>query len=68
MTIIETLAREAAHRRDHVHGGSPAECPQAIDLVYCGCNCFVVCHHCSFDTELMDPAHARAVAGSHHCP
>lgn len=70
MSIIEALAREAVHKRDHGFHAAPfaPDCSECFEIIFIGCSCFCVCHDCGFDTPLMTESFANMVKSQHNCP
>jgi hypothetical protein len=70
VSIIESLTREAAHRRDHgLHvDDSVSDCSNCFEIIFIGCSCFCVCHDCGFDTPMVSESFAYEVKSSHCCP
>lgn len=69
MSIVESLARAAVHRRDHgQHVGDNVVSSSCFEIIFIGCDCFCVCHDCGFDTPLIDKSFANVIKSAHACP
>jgi hypothetical protein len=72
MSIIESMTRQAAHRRDHGFHNDPSldynNCASCFEIIFLGTSCFCVCHDCGFDTPLVPEQQAEGIKAAHCCP
>lgn len=66
-TIVETLTRDAVHKRDHAHPNGQ-HCSDPVECIAFGATLwFAVCHDCRCETPLLSHDAALHFASDHHC-
>ena len=56
---------DAAHRRDHQHGGAEACHPHLVEVVHLGRRAVTVCHDCHQDSGFLPERDADRLATAH---